>query len=131
MSKPSNFKLLGSSTVERVMQMSNDEITLLSQEVDELLDARERALMAKKKSKEELLKLYSDFGYQIPPKSKFWRINSTNPSTVGYYGLEIGKVVHSCHIDSTDIFILFVVTDKGQAFAVDVAEHWLDDPIET
>lgn len=81
--------------------------------------------------KEEILKLFYHFGYEIPPRTKFYKIYAPGKS-MGAYGMKVGEFVHSCHIDTTDLIVLLVIDEKKtDHYVEDFADHWIKELFTT
>lgn len=76
--------------------------------------------------KKLLIQRYADFGYFTKPGDVFWRIEAGENE--GLYGLQVGQYQHSCHIDTTDIIVVLVKSEKD----IGVEDHsdlWLSNRI--
>ncbi len=74
--------------------------------------------------KERLVKQYMTFGYQIKPGDIFYK---TSIGDEDVWGLKVGEITHSCHIDTTEIVVLFFVDRKPDV--ISVSDNWLIDSI--
>lgn len=97
----------------------------MKEELDELIASKVRAeRIDKKHTKQEIVALFSAFGYQVPNGARIWKL--TDPEHSGGYGMEVGSYVHSCHIDTTDFKVLLVV--DGAFHGVEsYGDLWLRD----
>lgn len=84
------------------------------------------AKLAKKHTKEEIIAMFSHFGYTVPKGAKIWRIRDLEHE--GAYGMEVGGFEHSCHIETTDFKVLLVVDDTYHDVE-SYSDIWLSDPI--
>jgi hypothetical protein len=94
----------------------------------ELFHRERNERMSKKMTKEELVKLYEQFGFIVPKGTKFWQIRSDEYKSEGLYGMEVGRFEHSCHIDSSIFIVLHVIDPKGVSLKDSVREYsdtWL------
>ncbi len=83
---------------------------------------------AKKHTKEEVIAMFTGFGIEVPKGVKIWRIRPRGDSDGGY-GMEVGKYIHSCHIETTDFIVLYVISSNGKDHDVEsFSDHWLSDP---
>lgn len=124
---PPNFK---EEFEKEAMLLSNEDLRLVQEKIDELIEERDKIFMAQKLTKEQLLYLYNRRGYYPKMGDKFWKITALKQGR-GMYGWEVGKYEHSCSIDTTDMLVLLVVEPgaEGQTYVVDVCDLWLDGPI--
>lgn len=86
------------------------------------------AWKAKVLPKEEIVKMFTSFGYTVPKGAKIWRVHPRGEKTEGGYGMEVGKYEHSCHIDTTDFIVLLVVSGTD-SYVESYGDLWLSDPI--
>lgn len=90
-------------------KMTNRDLRELSSQIDNEISNREYLKgLNRIKSVEELVKLFEGRGYVISPGNKFWQT-----PTEGYYGLEVGSYIHSCHCDTTHIKVLLVIDNSN------------------
>jgi len=84
------------------------ELEELQEDVEDQINKLKRAAkLAKKHTKEEILAMFSHWGYIVPKGAKIWRLHDSKHE--GAYGMEVGGYEHSCHIESTDFLVLLVV----------------------
>ena len=118
---------------EKLLLMTSPELDALEKRIEALREEKERLFWAKKLTKEQLLSLYRGYGYDPKPGDKFWRIKSGKGK--GMYGWQVGQFEHSCHIDSTDMIVLYVIepgtptAPAGDHYVCDHADMWLEGPI--
>ena len=105
--------------------MALHELEELQMDVEEKIRRLQRkAKLEKKHTKQEILSMFSRFGYIVPNGAKIWRLNDLKHE--GAYGMEVGGYEHSCHIDSTDFKVLLVV--DGDFHEVEsYSDMWLSD----
>lgn len=110
--------------------LTSPELEALQNKINGLIEERDRVWMAQQMSREQLLDLYRSRGYDPKPGDKFWKIRSPTKGR-GFYGWQVGQYEHSCHIDTTDILVLFIIEPghHGSSYVMDYAEMWLDGPI--
>ncbi len=105
--------------------MTEAELKALSKSVEDELDERcKQEFQRTARTKEELLKVYSGYGYIVPEDAKFFRIRTGEHD--GCYGFQVGFYEHSCHVDSTDFIVLFVYTNKHEFEVESYSENWLE-----
>lgn len=95
---------------------------------DRIFELQDKEWKKTKHTKEQIVKMFTSFGYTVPPGAKIWRVRPKGDKKAGGYGMEVGKYEHSCHIDTTDFIVLLVVS--GTEHYVDSYSNlWLSDPI--
>ena len=72
----------------------------------------------------EIKKIFQGFGYNNN-NEKFWSVKDIKTDEVKV-GMEVGRHIHSCHIDSTDLIVLMFIDDGRQTFN-DYADLWLTE----
>lgn len=87
-----------------------------------------QAWKAKKHTKEEIVAMFTRFGYTVPKGVKIWRVYPSGEKKQGGYGMEVGKYEHSCHIDTTDLIVLLFVGGNDH-YVESFSEAWLSDSI--
>lgn len=107
------------------------ELEELLMDVEEKIrDVKYRAWKEKRHTKEEIIAMFSRFGYTVPKGAKIWRVHPRGDNRDGGYGMEVGAYEHSCHIDTTDFKVLLVVSSNGVDHDVEsFSEMWLSEPI--
>jgi len=106
--------------------------TLQLHQLEELLvdvenkirDEKYRLWKETRHTKEQIISMFSRFGFVVPKGSKIWRV-IRKP---GGYGMEIGSYDHSCDIDSSTYLALLVVNDDD-SYVDSFSDMWLTDPI--
>lgn len=110
-----------------ISQLSIEQLKELKSRVEsQIVENKRLAKVKKKHTKEEIIYMFSDFGYEVPKGAKIWKIADDNHA--GAYGMEVGGYTHSCHIDTTDFKVLLVV-DGGYHGVESYADMWLEDCI--
>jgi hypothetical protein len=118
---------------EKLHLMTSPELDALEKRIEALLEEKRRLKIAKTLTKEQLLSLYGGYGYVVKPGDKFWKIRHGKGE--GFYGWQVGQFEHSCHIDSTDLIVLYVIepgtptSPAGDQYLVHDSEMWLEGPI--
>ncbi len=118
---------------EKLRLMTSPELDALEKRIETLLEEKRRLKRAKTLTKEQLLSLYTGYGYIVNKGDKFWKITSGEGE--GFYGWQVGQFEHSCHIDSTDLIVLYVIepgtptSPVGKQYLVHTSELWLEGPI--
>ena len=118
---------------EKLELMSSPELDALERRIDALLEEKRRLKIAKTLTKEQLLSLYNGYGFYPKAGDKFWKI--TNGKGEGFYGWQVGQFEHSCHIDTTEIIVLYVIEPgtpsdpNGDKYVCEHSDLWLDGPI--
>jgi len=111
-------------------RLSLDELEDVKDEAIECID--DKIYEAKKtatKTRSEIIKDFNHFGFQVPDKVNFWKIRGPlSHKGFGAYGMEVGRYVHSCHVDTTDLIVLLVV-DGNDNFVESYSDMWLDGPV--
>ena len=106
-------------------------------ELEELqLDIEERIRKVKyetwkatKHTKEQIIAMFTGFGIKVPKGVKIWRVHPRGDKKDGGYGMEVGKYTHSCHIDTTDFLVLYVVSSDGEDHDVEsFSDLYLSEP---
>jgi hypothetical protein len=106
------------------------ELEELQIEVEDLIRKRKyEAWKAKKLTTEEKVALFSHFGITVPKGSVIWRISPRSDKLPeGGYGLEVGGYEHSCHIETTDFKVLYVVaSDRSYHDVESYSDMWLSE----
>ena len=83
---------------------------------------------AKTHTKEEIVAMFTGFGYEVPKGVTIWRVHPRGDKKEGGYGMEVGKLEHSCHIDSSTFLVLLVVSGRDH-YVESFSDHWLSNPI--
>jgi hypothetical protein len=87
--------------------------------VEKIIEEKKKAATSKSiTTREELVRNFSAFGYQVPTNAKFYKTDSRLKQIENCYGMQIGQYVHSCHIDTTDFIVLLMVNDH---------ESWVEE----
>lgn len=73
------------------------------------------------------IKNYNHFGFIIPKNAKFWKIN--DGKFKGKYAFEIGRHWHDCHVDSTEIIVLFIIYNTSATGLNCVYEGFSEDQL--
>ncbi len=114
--------------------MPEEQLDRFQKKIDTLLEEKARAELAQTMTEEQLLKLYNGFGFYPKDGDKFWKIRATGKGQ-GFYGWQVGQFEHSCHIDTTDLIVLYVIepgtptNPSGPEYVAHFSELWLDGPI--
>lgn len=114
--------------------MTSPELDALEERIESLLEEKRRLKLAKTLTKEQLLSLYNGYGYVVKPGDKFWKIKAPGKGC-GFYGWQVGQFEHSCHIDSTDLIVLYVIepgtptAPNGDQYTCHHSDLWLEGPI--
>lgn len=95
---------------------------------DRISELKHQKWKETKHTKEEIVKMFTDFGYTVPPGAKIWRVHPRGDKKDGGYGMEVGRYEHSCHIDTTDFIVLLVVSGTD-CYVERFSDLWLSDPI--
>jgi len=116
---------------KKLSTMTETQLDKFQEKIEALLKKKERAILAANAmTEEQLLKLYNGHGFSPKVGDKFWRIRASGKSK-GFYGWQVGKFEHSCHIDTTDFIVLFII--EPGTLSDNRVEHysdlWLDGPI--
>ena len=132
------FQKANPATLKRMEEesklMTTPELVKLQETIEELIEERDRQFMTQTMSKEQLLDLYHSRGYSPKKGDKFWKIRSPEKGR-GFYGWEVGRFEHSCHIDTTDLIVLYVIEPRGsngsvgESYVEEYADLWLEGPI--
>lgn len=127
---PETLKLL----VEFPRLMSSSEIDALDTTIETLIVQRNRLKFDKTLTKEQLLSLYHGYGYYPKTGDKFWKIKGIGKSR-GLYGWQVGQFEHACHVDTTNLIVLYVI-DPGtpkypntSQYTIEISDMWLEGPI--
>jgi len=106
------------------------ELEELQTDVEDLIRKRKyEAWKAKKLTTEQKVALFTGFGITVPKGSIIWRV-SPRPDKLpeGGYGLVVGGYEHSCHIDTTDFIVLYVVAANGVDHdVISCSDMWLSE----
>jgi hypothetical protein len=94
---------------------------------DEIIKLKIEEKRNTKKTREQVIREFDNFGYVVPPDAKFWKVHGADMGP-GAYGMEVGSYTHSCHIDTTDLKVLLVV-DGTEHYVDSFADLWLSDPV--
>lgn len=79
--------------------------------------------------REKIIAMFTGFGYEVPKGTKIWRIRPHGDKQNGGYGMQVGVVEHSCHIDSSTFLVLLVIDANGIDKDVEMlSDNWLSDP---
>lgn len=112
--------VLGEEIVNKVLALSDKATDAFLEKVEELIEKKrlDKKANERKPTKEEILRDFTGFGYEIPKGAEFYKV-SEHASKRGHscYGMKVGQYTHSCHIDTTDLTVLLLV---------DGTEHWVD-----
>lgn len=91
-----------------IKTLSLTELEELEMDVQQRIrELKHQEKLAKKHTKEEIIAMFSYYGYIVPKGAKIWRLHDSEHE--GAYGMEVGGYEHSCHVDSTDFKVLLVV----------------------
>jgi hypothetical protein len=84
---------------------------------------------AKKLTTEQKVALFTHFGITVPKGAVIWRVSPRGDKfPEGGYGMEVGAYEHSCHIDTTDFKVLYVVSANGVDHDVQsMSDTWLTE----
>jgi len=67
------------------------------------------------------------FGFLHNKNTKFWRVRSIGQFK-NLIGMEIGRFIHSCHIDSTDFIVLFFIKNYNNKNEIGYfSDNWLTE----
>jgi hypothetical protein len=117
--------------INQITALPSEKLNTLTEKIREILEERERLFLAQRMTKSELLDLYRGRGYYPKSGDKFWKIKCGTGR--GFYGWEVGKYEHSCHIDTSDFIVLLVIepsrTSGGDSYTIDCGDMWLEGPI--
>jgi hypothetical protein len=105
------------------------ELEELLMDVEEKIrDVKYKAWKEKRHTKEEIVAMFSRFGYDVPKGAKIWRVHPRGDKREGGYGMEVGSYDHSCHIDSSTYLVLLVVSGN-EHYVESFSDMWLSEPI--
>jgi len=115
------------------MDISNlklHELEELEMEVEDLIRKRKyEKWKSKTHTKAEIIAMFTGFGYEVPKGVTIWRVHPRGDKKEGGYGMEVGKVEHSCHIDSSTFLVLLVIDANRVDKDVEMfSDNWLSDP---
>lgn len=112
--------------MKNLNEMTKEELKALSKSVENELDERRKQdFRSREMTKEDLLKVYSGYGYCVPEGAKFFRIRSGEYE--GCYGWQVGQYTHSCHVDTTDLIVLLVYSNNHKFNIEEYADLWLEE----
>ena len=110
-----------------IRKLSLTELEKLKIDVEDRIDSLQRSeRLEKKHTKEEIIAMFSCYGYDVPKGTKIWKL--TDLEHEGGYGMEVGSYVHSCHIETTNFKVLLVVDDDFHGVE-SYSDLWLTDCI--
>ena len=108
-------------------KLNDTELLDVADAANAMIEDREREEKRNRKlTREQIIEEFHHFGYQIPKKGKFWKVNAPGRG-FGGYGLEIGRYEHSCHIEDSEFIVLLVVNGSEQ-FTESYSDLWLKGP---
>lgn len=64
---------------------------------------------------EKFKRCLKSFGFIIPKDAEFYKTEKNG------IGMKVGHYVHSCHVDTTDIYVLLHIDEDGKT---KVKEYW-------
>lgn len=112
-----------------ISKLQIHELEELQSDITECIFAlKYQAWKAKVLPKEEIVKMFTRFGYTVPKGTKIWRVHPRGEKKEGGYGMEVGKYGHSCHIDTSDFIVLLVVSGND-SYVESFSDLWMSDPI--
>ena len=112
-----------------IQQMPDDRLEILKNRIEDIIAERDVELMSRTMSANDLVRLFSHYGFETPPGTVFWKIYAPKRGR-GHWGMQVGKYTHSCHIDTTEIIVLLVIEQpNGNAYEEGYADHWLRDKV--
>ena len=115
------------------MELANlklHELEELQSEVEDLIRKRKHEeWKSKKLTTEQKVALFTHFGISVPKGSVIWRVSpQADKLPNGGYGLVVGGYEHSCHIDTTDFIVLYVVDANGiDHDVISCSDMWLSE----
>lgn len=108
-------------------RLNSTELLDVADAANAMIEDREREEKRNRKLiREQIIKEFHHFGYQIPDEGKFWKVNAPGRG-FGGYGLEIGRYEHSCHIEDSE-FIVLLVVNGSEHFTESYSDLWLKGP---
>jgi len=108
--------------MKKLNEMSVTELSQLSYKISKEITEREineRIAKNKNKSLSEILREFYHFGFQVPTGTNIWFIENE-----GFFGMEVGRYTHSCHVDTTDFIVLLVLGDTKN-YVESFSDMWL------
>lgn len=131
--KTDNILKVLESHINGLTELQSTELEL---KVDRLIQERKSKIRAdaanKTMSDEEILRNFTSHGFIVPKNSTIWKIDYKDGQEYdGYYGLEVGRITHSCHIDTTDFIILMIMDKNGNAKFDYYSDLWLTKAFTT
>ena len=112
-----------------ISKLQLHELEELQSDIEDLIRKRKyEEWKAKIHTKEEIVNMFTHFGYEVPVGAKIWRVAPRGDKQEGGYGMEVGGYVHSCHIDTTNFKVLLVVSGNDHYFE-SLGDPWLTQPI--
>jgi len=77
-----------------------------------------------KPDKKEFIKLLNSYGYQFDNTNEYYINNNCGSENNGRIGVKVGKFSHSCHVESSDIFVLLFIKENGETKVEEVWDIW-------
>jgi hypothetical protein len=88
-------------------KMTIEEMELLRSNIYAEINRRhQQELVERTLTREDLIEVFSAFGFLLPKGSVFWRVKEGENR--GLYGFEVGRYTHSCYIETTDFVVLLL-----------------------
>ncbi len=78
------------------------------------------------KDKSELIKELNGMGFLASSTNKFYSFKDKNKELI--IGMKVGEYIHSCHVDSSDIYVLLCLkrntNEYGHLYDTYVTDVW-------
>ncbi len=117
--------VLGEAIVTKVLALSDDAADKFISKMEVLIAERKAAKSKptpKDPSRDQLVKEFNTFGFQVPSNAKFFKVVKNKTETPSY-GMLVGHFTHSCHVDTTDFVVLLFPDGRID----DVDSLWLPE----
>ena len=100
---------------------SLSELKNLRREIeDKIISLEHEERVKNMKTRKQVIDEFESFGINTDSNTKIWYLSQD-----GLYGMEVGGYVHSCHIDTTDIKVLLVISENGrETLLKSIADLW-------